>query len=110
MTAPAPARPEVRTTCPYCGVGCGLIVRGDGARGATVAGDPSHPANLARICSKGSALGETLGEEGRLLHPMLRRPDGTLERISWDSALYLFFFNVTTTAEMYTLSLHARFD
>jgi assimilatory nitrate reductase catalytic subunit len=87
MTAPAPARPEVRTTCPYCGVGCGLIVRGDGARGATVAGDPSHPANFARICSKGSALGETLGEEGRLLHPMLRRPDGTLERISWDSAL-----------------------
>src|SRR5262252_4429116 len=87
MTAPAPARPEVRTTRPYCGVGCGLIVRGDGARGATVAGDPSHPANFARICSKGSALGETLGEEGRLLHPMLRRPDGTLERISWDSAL-----------------------
>src|SRR5215472_15064202 len=87
MTAPAPARPEVRTTCPYCGVGCGLIVRGDGARGATVAGDPSHPANFARICSKGSALGETLGEEGRLLHPMLRRPDGKLERISWDSAL-----------------------
>src|SRR5436309_8974459 len=87
MTGPAPAQPEVRTTCPYCGVGCGLIVQGDGARAASVAGDPTHPANFGRICSKGSALGETLGTEGRLLHPMLRQGDGTLTRISWDSAL-----------------------
>jgi assimilatory nitrate reductase catalytic subunit len=87
MTGPAPAQPEVRTTCPYCGVGCGLIVQGDGARAASVAGDPTHPANFGRICSKGSALGETLGSEGRLLHPMLRQEDGTLTRISWDSAL-----------------------
>src|SRR5436309_391957 len=87
MTAPAPAQPEVRTTCPYCGVGCGLIVQGDGARGASVAGDPTHPGNFGRICSNGSALGETLGTEGRLLHPMLRQGDGTLTRISWDSAL-----------------------
>jgi assimilatory nitrate reductase catalytic subunit len=87
VSAPAQVRPTVRTTCPYCGVGCGLIVRPDGQRGAAIAGDPAHPANFARICSKGSALIETLGDEGRLLHPMLRQPHGKLARISWDSAL-----------------------
>ena len=64
-----PPAPAVRTTCPYCGVGCGLIVQPDGRGGAAVAGDPTHPANFGRTCSKGSALGETLGLDGRLLHP-----------------------------------------
>jgi len=77
----------VRTTCPYCGVGCGLIVQPDGRGGAAVAGDPAHPANFGRTCSKGSALGETLGLSGRLLHPMQRQADGALARISWDAAL-----------------------
>jgi anaerobic selenocysteine-containing dehydrogenase len=40
----------VRTTCPYCGVGCGLIVQPHGDGGAEIAGDPAHPANFARIC------------------------------------------------------------
>src|SRR5262249_48668583 len=87
MSTPADGRQGVRTTCPYCGVGCGLIVQPDGRGGAAIAGDPAHPANFARICSKGAALGETLGAEGRLLHPMLRQPDGKLARISWDVAL-----------------------
>ena len=52
-----------------------------------IAGDPAHPANFGRLCSKGSALGETLGLDGRLLHPMLRQPDGTLARTDWDDAL-----------------------
>src|SRR5262245_9820639 len=77
----------VRTTCPYCGVGCGLIVTPDGRGGATVEGDREHPANFGRTCSKGSALGETLGLGGRLLHPMLRQADGALARASWDVAL-----------------------
>ena len=59
----------MRTTCPYCGVGCGVLakVAADGA--VSVRGDPDHPANFGRLCSKGSALGETLGLDGRLLHP-----------------------------------------
>jgi assimilatory nitrate reductase catalytic subunit len=77
----------VRTTCAYCGVGCGLLVTPDGRGGAAVEGDPEHPANFGRTCSKGSALGETLGLGGRLLHPMLRQDDGALARVSWDSAL-----------------------
>src|SRR5215475_12132196 len=79
--------PAVRTTCPYCGVGCGLIAKPDGRGGAAVEGDPAHPANFGRTCSKGSAVGETLGLDGRLLHPMLRQMDGNLARISWDMAL-----------------------
>jgi assimilatory nitrate reductase catalytic subunit len=72
----------VRTTCPYCGVGCGLLAIADGKGGAIIKGDPQHPANGGRLCSKGSALGETLGLETRLLHPMI---DGA--RVEWDQAL-----------------------
>jgi assimilatory nitrate reductase catalytic subunit len=70
----------VKTTCPYCGVGCGVIVAPD----RTVRGDPDHPANLGRLCSKGSALGETLDDRGRLLRPMV---DG--RKTGWDAALDL---------------------
>lgn len=67
-----------RTTCPYCGVGCGVLATPGGA----VHGDPAHPANQGRLCSKGAALGETTGLEGRLLHPMVNG-----QRASWDAAL-----------------------
>jgi anaerobic selenocysteine-containing dehydrogenase len=64
MNAHAQA-PGVRTTCPYCGVGCGVVATPDGAGGAAIAGDKSHPANFGRLCSKGAALGETLGLDVR---------------------------------------------
>src|SRR5689334_4513110 len=86
MNAPAPHPPAVRTTCPYCGVGCGVLAQPDGRGGAAITGDPAHPANLGRICSKGSALGETLGLGARLLHPMLRQCDGSLARTDWPAA------------------------
>jgi assimilatory nitrate reductase catalytic subunit len=73
---------SVRTTCPYCGVGCGVVAKPDGRGGAQIAGDLEHPANRGRICSKGAALGETLSLEDRLLHPEI---DG--RRVSWDTAL-----------------------
>jgi assimilatory nitrate reductase catalytic subunit len=73
--------PAIRTTCPYCGVGCGLLVR-RAADSVEVAGDPIHPANFGRLCSKGSALGDTIGLEGRLLHPQIGGA-----RVSWDTAL-----------------------
>jgi assimilatory nitrate reductase catalytic subunit len=79
--------PGVRTTCPYCGVGCGILARPDGSGGADIAGDPSHPANFGRLCSKGAALAETLSLDGRLLYPLLRQADGTLVRVDWDTAL-----------------------
>jgi assimilatory nitrate reductase catalytic subunit len=87
MNALSPHPPSVRTTCPYCGVGCGVLAQPDGMGGATIAGDPAHPANLGRLCSKGAALGETLGLGTRLLHPMLRQADGLLVRSDWPGAL-----------------------
>jgi assimilatory nitrate reductase catalytic subunit len=87
MNALSPEPPTVRTTCPYCGVGCGVLARPDGYGGAAITADPDHPANFGRICSKGSTLGETLGLTERLLYPMLRRADGSLGRVDWSVAL-----------------------
>jgi assimilatory nitrate reductase catalytic subunit len=82
-----PAPSATCTTCPYCGVGCGVLATPDGGGGAAIAGDPEHPANLGRLCSKGSALGETLSLEDRLLYPMIRCSKGTMERVAWTDAL-----------------------
>jgi assimilatory nitrate reductase catalytic subunit len=87
MNAPSRLSRAVRTTCPYCGVGCGVVAKPDGRGGATIAGDPEHPANFGRLCSKGSALSETLGLDTRLLHPMFRRADGAFAHVTWDEAL-----------------------
>ncbi len=76
--------PEVRSTCAYCGVGCGVLLRPDGAGGLSVRGDPDHPANHGRLCSKGLALGETLGLDHRLLAPRVYGQD-----TGWDDALQL---------------------
>ncbi len=74
----------IKTTCPYCGVGCGVLAtrRADGA--VTIKGDPDHPANFGRLCSKGLTLGETLGPEQRLLRP---RVDGV--DVEWPEATSL---------------------
>ncbi len=73
---------ELKTTCPYCGVGCGVIITHDANGDYQVKGDKSHPANQGRLCSKGSALAETLGLEDRALEPIVHG-DITV----WDSAL-----------------------
>ena len=72
----------VHTTCPYCGVGCGVKVTLDPDGVARVAGDERHPANFGRLCSKGAALGETLSLDGRLLYPEIAG-----QQVSWDEAL-----------------------
>jgi assimilatory nitrate reductase catalytic subunit len=77
---PAP----VATTCAYCGVGCGVLATRTGERQVQIAGDPDHPANRGRLCSKGTHLGETVGLEGRLLHPMIGD-----RRAPWDKGLDL---------------------
>ena len=72
----------IQTSCPYCGVGCGVIASVDEQGTVSIAGDPEHPANFSRLCSKGAALGETLSLDGRLLAPHIRG-----ERVDWESAL-----------------------
>ena len=79
--APVPS-PVTHTTCPYCGVGCGVVVERDANGTLQVTGDKDHPANYGRLCSKGAALAETLGEAERLLYPEIAG-----QRVDWDSAL-----------------------
>ncbi|GGB96647.1 assimilatory nitrate reductase catalytic subunit [Novosphingobium endophyticum] len=82
---------SIRTTCAYCGVGCGITAEvsgvnasGNGDRGVAIAGDREHPANKGRLCSKGTHLGETVGLEGRLLAPMIGEREA-----DWGEALDL---------------------
>ena len=72
----------IRSTCAYCGVGCGISAEVTGERTVTIKGDPEHPANFGKLCSKGTHLGETIGLEGRLLHPEIGG-----KRVSWDKAI-----------------------
>ncbi len=71
-----------RTTCPYCGVGCGVLAKPRSDGHIDIAGDPAHPANFGRLCSKGSSLGETLSLDDRLLFPQIGG-----RRVGWDAAL-----------------------
>ncbi len=71
----------VSTTCPYCGVGCGVVATATGRGSATVTGDKAHPANFGKLCVKGAALGETLSLDGRLMHPMIHG-----QRATWNQA------------------------
>jgi assimilatory nitrate reductase catalytic subunit len=73
----------IKTTCPYCGVGCGIRAEVDEQQhDVSIHGDINHPANFGRLCSKGSALGETIGLSGRLLQPSIHG-----EQVNWDQAL-----------------------
>jgi assimilatory nitrate reductase catalytic subunit len=84
---------ETRSTCPYCGVGCGVIIESNGSDQITgVRGDPDHSANFGRLCTKGSTLHHTATQaialQTRLLQPARRTQLGqTPEVISWDQAL-----------------------
>jgi assimilatory nitrate reductase catalytic subunit len=71
----------IHTTCPYCGVGCGVTVNRT-AESLRIQGDNIHPANFGRLCSKGAALAETLDLNDRLLYPEIKG-----QRASWEEAL-----------------------
>ena len=78
MTAPAAA--SVHTTCPYCGVGCGVVAQADD----TIRADTLHPSNRGRLCSKGAALGATLDNSTRLTVPTIGG-----QAAGWDEAMQL---------------------
>jgi assimilatory nitrate reductase catalytic subunit len=83
---------ETKSTCPYCGVGCGVVIESSEDQITGVRGDPDHPANFGRLCTKGSTLHLTasvdITAQTRLLHPMQRsQRQMSAQRISWDSAL-----------------------
>ena len=82
------AKLETRSTCPYCGVGCGVIIEHDGQAISGVRGDPKHPANLGRLCTKGTTLHLTARLENRALVPEMRESKHLPRSpVSWDAAL-----------------------
>lgn len=87
---------SVKTTCPYCGVGCGVIATKDKNNNVAITGDTEHPANLGRLCSKGSALGETVDLDNRLLVPMVQN-----RQAGWDEALETVAQKFKSTIEKY---------
>jgi assimilatory nitrate reductase catalytic subunit len=87
-----PTKAETKSTCPYCGVGCGVIIESEGSQITGVRGDPDHPANFGRLCTKGSTLHLTasahVNQQTRLLQPMQRLQRGQAPQpVGWDSAL-----------------------
>src|SRR5882724_4850746 len=78
----------VKTYCPYCGVGCGLLAGMRSGSVAKIKGDPDHPSSLGDLCLKAVYLPETLSTPDRLLYPQMRRcQDGPFTRVSWDIAI-----------------------
>ncbi|MCU0964531.1 MAG: molybdopterin-dependent oxidoreductase, partial [Burkholderiaceae bacterium] len=82
---------ETRSTCPYCGVGCGVLIEHDATQITGVRGDPEHPANFGRLCTKGSTLALTAAphlRNQRALQPLRRAARGQpLQPVAWDAAL-----------------------
>ena len=77
-----PTECQIKTTCPYCGVGCGVSAKVENNQIIAVSGDQQHPANLGKLCVKGAALDKTMGSQGRLLHPSIEG-----QAVSWETAI-----------------------
>jgi len=85
---------ETRNTCPYCSVGCGILIYslGDKAKNVHakvvhIEGDPDHPVNRGTLCPKGAGLLDFVHSPNRLKHPEYRAPGSKAwTRISWDEA------------------------
>jgi formate dehydrogenase major subunit len=86
---------ETRNTCPYCSVGCGIIMYGLGDKAKNVVtnivhieGDPDHPVNRGTLCPKGAGLLDFVHSPNRLKYPEIREPGSTeWKRVSWDEAM-----------------------
>ncbi len=83
---------ETTTICPYCAVGCGIIVhtsKGAGGKVINAEGDPDHPINEGALCAKGAALSQLVNNENRVTTPLYRAPYSTgWQKVSWDWALW----------------------
>ncbi|MEQ1519571.1 MAG: molybdopterin-dependent oxidoreductase, partial [Usitatibacteraceae bacterium] len=82
---------QTKSTCCYCGTGCGVIIESDGINITDVRGDPDHPANFGKLCTKGSTLAMTMAPgalSGRACHPEVRKTkSGQRSKTDWDATL-----------------------
>lgn len=94
---------ESTTICPYCAVGCGIIVyttKGASGRVINTEGDPDHPINEGSLCSKGAALSQLVNNKDRLVTPLYRKPySHAWQKVSWDWALYKIALNIKKTRD-----------
>ena len=83
---------ETRSTCPYCGVGCGVVIETDGPQITGVRGDDAHPANFGRLCTKGAHAAPDCRPPSRCSAPAASRCAArsaaqARDRVTWDAAL-----------------------
>ena len=91
---------EKTAICPFCAVGCGVITSVEGGRVANVEGDPDHPINQGRLCSKGSALLQEHDNPARQRHVLYRAPNATeWTRMTWDEAMPRIAANIKRTRD-----------
>jgi formate dehydrogenase major subunit len=94
---------ESTTICPYCAVGCSIIVHtSKGASGKVIntEGDPDHPINEGALCSKGAALSQLVNNKDRLVTPLYRKSySHAWQKVSWDWALYRIALNIKKTRD-----------
>jgi anaerobic selenocysteine-containing dehydrogenase len=99
-----PGRPGEwrQSTCPYCGVGCGMSVRARDGRVDEIEGDRGHPVNAGQLCAKGALLAPAINASDRLLHPQLRdRATGALTRVTWEDAVQRVADGIRTAVEVH---------
>jgi assimilatory nitrate reductase catalytic subunit len=93
---------ETKSTCPYCGVGCGVLIGSQADRIISVKGDPNHPANFGRLCTKGATLHLSAKMDNRALYPEMRLTrEATRKRVSWDVSLDFLAEKFAQTIEKY---------
>jgi formate dehydrogenase major subunit len=107
---------ETRSVCPYCAVGCGVIIHtlGDKSKNAIpavvhVEGDPDHPVTRGSLCPKGITLKDDINNKGRLTVPQVRRPGSDhWEAITWDDAISRIARNIKTTRDKCFVARNAK--
>ncbi|MBM3350412.1 MAG: nitrate reductase [Betaproteobacteria bacterium] len=93
---------QIKSICCYCGVGCGVIIHTENDKIIDVKGDPDHPANFGRLCTKGSTLHLTAKLDNRLLYPEMRvTREAPRKRVSWDESLDYLTEKFAQTIEKY---------
>jgi formate dehydrogenase major subunit len=107
---------ETRSVCPYCAVGCGVIIHtlGDKSKNAIasvvhVEGDPDHPVTRGSLCPKGITLKDDINNKGRITTPKVRRPGSDhWEDISWDDAINQISRHIKTTRDKCFVARNAK--
>ena len=79
---------QTTTVCPYCSVGCGIIVYQENGKIINTEGDPDHPISEGALCAKGASVSQLVNNDTRVKKPMYREPGGTAwKEVEWDWAL-----------------------